>query len=472
MKRHTRRSLSFNIPALFIISYAIIAIVIVVVVYERFERRMISDYLRMAEGVTQLMENAYDTELTEEFIEKNFSMQEYKDTLQYYYTLKENYPDIYYMYVYRFEEADQPIATVIIDLDEEYRDPPLQESIDWVGDIYEVDEPFASEIETMVTGSRAVSHAVNTQDGEYLFSYVRPVFDKDGNYNCSVCVDFSMADVHNQDISFLIRLMSILGILMVIILYLNIRFVTKKVTIPLDKMSNCISRFVYETEADRFNNVQRLESLDFRQNDEIGMLYSSFVNSMKESLYYMSNYNKARGEIEYKEKEIEKISSMTYRDALTNAFNKAACIDEENKINTEIASGEKDVAAIMVDINNLKYVNDTFGHEEGDSYIIGCFGIIKDIFKDNSIYRIGGDEFLIFLKGDVFAERHKLFDRLNKVFADSFKKENVQPWEKYSASAGMASYQEGDKIADIVVRADKMMYENKIKFKKINGSYR
>ncbi|MBR1856867.1 MAG: hypothetical protein IJ803_07305 [Oribacterium sp.] len=120
---------------------------------------MIKDYTRMAEGVTNLMAAAYDTERTEEYIERNYSMPEYNDILKYYYSLKENYPDIYYMYVYKFDPVD-PHATVIIDLDEEYTDDPPEESIEWIGDTYDVDPPFDSDIYLMTTGKQAAVHNV------------------------------------------------------------------------------------------------------------------------------------------------------------------------------------------------------------------------------------------------------------------------------------------------------------------------
>ncbi len=62
----------------------------------RFQDRMIKDYTRMGEGVTTLMSKVYDTDKTEEYIEKNFTMPEYNEIVRYFYDLKDNYPDIYY----------------------------------------------------------------------------------------------------------------------------------------------------------------------------------------------------------------------------------------------------------------------------------------------------------------------------------------------------------------------------------------
>lgn len=466
-----RKSLSYQISILSILSYLVIAIVIGVVVYTRFESRMINDYTRMAEGLTTLMADAYDTARTDEFIEKNFQLQEYRDLVKYYHTLKDNYPDVYYMYIYRFD-SDEPLATVVIDLDEEYSDTPPQESVDWIGETYEVDDPFASEITKISQGKEAVFHTVHTQDNEYLLSYVRPITDADGNYSCSACVDFSMDYLHKQDINFMIQLMSILLVIMIVILYFNLQRISKQITSPLDLISSCIDSFVYETETDRFNNIHRLEELNISADNEIGLLFNSFVANMKESLYYMSNYNKAKDEIVDKEKEIEEISQMTYVDGLTHTKNKAAYLKAVPELDAEIRAGLTEVGVIMADVNNLKYVNDTFGHDAGDEYLNGSCKVLCNIFKHSPVFRTGGDEFLIILQGQDYDDRNELLEEAKNSFIKSFNDESLDPWKRYSASLGMDIYKSEDTIGDIVKRADKKMYDNKMNFKKQYGSYR
>ena len=100
MKKKTRHSLSIRLPLLLVGSVIIIMAVVIPLVYMRFHNRMIDQYTRMAKGVTQLMVNAFDGDRAEEFMEKNFSLPEYVDTVNYFYTLRDNYPDILYMYIY------------------------------------------------------------------------------------------------------------------------------------------------------------------------------------------------------------------------------------------------------------------------------------------------------------------------------------------------------------------------------------
>ena len=61
-------------------------------------------------------------------------------------------------------------------------------------------------------------------------------------------------------------------------------------------------------------------------------------------------------------------------------------------------------AAVLFDINNLKLVNDTQGHNAGDTYIRKATHIICQYFSHSQVFRIGGDEFAVVLEGQDFQE--------------------------------------------------------------------
>lgn len=297
-----KSSISRWLPFVFIISYFAIAVVTIFIVYVRFESHMVEDYSRMADGVTKLMEKPLDLSKMDYYMKENYGNPEYDEILKYYYSLKENYPDVKYLYVYRFYyEGDKAAAKVIFDLDEEYTDTPPQESIDWIGDTYYLDDPFAAKLEQMRTGREPVFYAVHSKENEYLLSFVRPLFDENGNYVCSLCVDFSMDYVHGKFMVFVLKMMLILGLIMAVILAFNIYVIRKAVTEPLDKISSTADGFKFETEDDCSNNIKQLEKLNIKSSDEIGMLYRSFMSTMKEHLYFMTQLNRATVEIAAKD---------------------------------------------------------------------------------------------------------------------------------------------------------------------------
>ena len=466
-------SLSIRLPMLFALSFIMTIVIVLVCVFLQFQNQTLGTYARMADGLTNLMMEPLDPDKIDYYIENNFESEEYNDIVKYYYSLKDNYMDVQYMYVYRFFDGEAPYATVVIDLDEEYTETPPQESIDWIGETYEVDDPFASNIQEMVTDKKVMYHDTHTQEDGWLFSYVKPVTNSKGEYVCSVCVDFSMTHMYEQDYRFLLSLLVLLLIVQIVIFVIDYTVVSREITVPLAKISKTTSRFSYETEESRIQNVQMMENLNLNIHGEIGDIYHVFLSVLKDSYYYMSNLEKAKKDIQKQEAVINYMGKAMYKDALTGVGNKAAYAEELKKANERISGGYRKYSVMMVDINNLKYVNDTFGHEKGDFYINGCCDILKEICPESPIYRIGGDEFVVVLSDRAHQLANQLFAKLMIAFNTSFTAQGREPWEKYSASVGMASFQREDTVLENTFkRADGQMYANKEQFKKRYGSYR
>ena len=130
-------------------------------------------------------------------------------------------------------------------------------------------------------------------------------------------------------------------------------------------------------------------------------------------------------------------------------------------------------AIIMVDINNLKKVNDECGHEAGDEYIKGCCNLICENLKNSPVFRIGGDEFVAILRDYDYENRESLTEKLKNDFMSAFNQTEKDPWLRYSAAVGMSEKTPEDTSIDPVFkRADKIMYEDKALFKQMYGSDR
>ena len=187
----------------------------------------------------------------------------------------------------------------------------------------------------------------------------------------------------------------------------------------------------------------------------------------------MVDLSQAESDIREKEDQIGEISRVAFRDAATGVGSKAAFLRLSEELSPEIAAGRVDLAVVMIDVNNLKYVNDTFGHDRGDEYLRGCCGIICETYSHSPVFRLGGDEFVAVLQRSDYEEREALAEKFNAAFERSYAREEKQPWERYSAAAGMAEREAGDTtLGQILKRADKAMYQAKKTFKAKHGSYR
>ena len=178
-------------------------------------------------------------------------------------------------------------------------------------------------------------------------------------------------------------------------------------------------------------------------------------------------------EIKALDEQIGQISQEAYKDSLTGVGNKNAYNNKIGEINEQIKNGLTDFAVVMVDMNNLKRINDEYGHKAGDLYIKGCCYLICEAFKHLPVFRIGGDEFVAILRGQDFERRFQNLQDLRDSFDDAMENAEEDPWLRYSASVGMAEHGSDDNSFELVFkRADRAMYEEKKLFKALHGSYR
>ena len=164
---------------------------------------------------------------------------------------------------------------------------------------------------------------------------------------------------------------------------------------------------------------------------------------------------------------IEKINiekNISSHDALTKVMSRVSYNDKVKAFDKLIEENPQEVkfAVCECDLNNLKIVNDNFGHDNGDVYIINCCKIICNFFKHSPVYRIGGDEFVAVLQTDDYDNLEQIKKDVLDFSIGEMKKE-LPLVEKKSFAAGFAVYDPStDKsFADVIKRADVEMYENK-----------
>ncbi len=127
-----------------------------------------------------------------------------------------------------------------------------------------------------------------------------------------------------------------------------------------------------------------------------------------------------------------------------------------------IDEGSGAFGIVICDINDLKLVNDTEGHNAGDRCIKAACRLICRIFAHSPVFRVGGDEFVVVLKEQ---------DYRNRLSLQAALKEKVQENNRIGArpvvASGLAEYEPDTdrRVADVFNRADARMYEDKTELK-------
>lgn len=158
----------------------------------------------------------------------------------------------------------------------------------------------------------------------------------------------------------------------------------------------------------------------------------------------------------------EKLERLSYYDGLTGIYNKRYFQKEINKLNNDI---DVKLGIIICDLDNLKYVNDTFGHAEGDIVLKQTSLLLsKPLNEEALIARIGGDEFVIILKDLNEDEFKNIYNKINKSIQDFNDNNSRIPIQ---ISIGVAYNERSIGIAsELFKMADKNMYLNKNNKKK------
>lgn len=219
---------------------------------------------------------------------------------------------------------------------------------------------------------------------------------------------------------------------------------TRRITKPLEQLTEAAEQ------ADKGNYDYKL---DYNKNDEVGRLTKTFMrleNHMKDN--------------------ISNLKTQAFVDSLTQAKNKRAFTTMLEQIQGRMDKQENDLnfAIGMFDCDDLKHINDRYGHEKGDVYLKTACRVICRVFQHSPVFRIGGDEFSVLIQNEDYENREALLKEFEEA-REKISAEAENQWEQVHLSMGVALYnpQKDSAVIDVLRRADEAMYENKRIRKKV-----
>lgn len=407
---------------------------------------------RITDGITTMVVSEINPYKVNDYLTLGRAASDYSDIERRFYRIRASNSDIKYLYVYKVMEDG---CHVIFDL--ETADTPASKP----GDIMPFEDSFEKYREDLLAG-RPIPPIISNETYGYLLTIYKPVYDYQGRCVCYAGIDFSMESIHDYGKKFIAKVVALFLGAVIFILVLGLWFIENNIILPVNTMAYCARNFAYDSEAAREHNIERIRNLNIRTNDEIENLYSAFLKTTSDSMHYFKNFKKAKVQAEV-------MHELAHKDAMTGLKNKTAYTEKTAVLDEEIAAKRAEFAIIMIDVNFLKRVNDTYGHEYGNTYLINAGKLTCSIFGEENVYRIGGDEFVAVLKDKQLSLVNDEVVKFRSII-DKFKEDTtLKPWEKVSAAVGVAYYDELiDKTAEEVFkRADADMYKNKLAMKAV-----
>ena len=219
-------------------------------------------------------------------------------------------------------------------------------------------------------------------------------------------------------------------------------FLAGSITKPLEQL----------TEAAQKTNQGDYEfTLDYDGKDEVGTLTRTF-----------------RRMADHMKEHIKDLNKRAYVDTLTSVRNRGAFNNYLDDMQKKLETGEQDTefAIGIFDCDDLKIVNDRYGHDKGDIYLQTASRLICRTFQHSPVFRIGGDEFAVVLRNDDFRNREELIRTFERSKEDTCAHTDNR-WEQVHISMGIARFDPAQdrQISDTMRRADRVMYVNKRKDK-------
>jgi diguanylate cyclase (GGDEF)-like protein len=159
----------------------------------------------------------------------------------------------------------------------------------------------------------------------------------------------------------------------------------------------------------------------------------------------------------------QKLRDISITDELTGVLNRRGFFEmaERQLKVTDRMKGE--LFLLFADIDDLKVINDTLGHQVGDQLLVDAGNILRDTFRQTDIIgRLGGDEFAVLLPDNPGANSEEsVLIRLEEN-ADNFNKQKSRSY-KVMISSGVIKYDVNSpcNIDELLIKADKLMFVRK-----------
>ncbi|AEA34012.1 diguanylate cyclase [Hippea maritima] len=200
--------------------------------------------------------------------------------------------------------------------------------------------------------------------------------------------------------------------------------------------------------------------------DEYRSKVDNSIASELEKIKYINSSLKAeleaaRNVLEKQRKAIENIKDLSLKDHLTGLYLRKYMNEVLDSALYNFNRYSKVFSIIMLDLDDFKKINDTYGHLAGDEVLKVVGSVLKRITRRSDIpIRYGGDEFIVILPEtkleDAMIVAKKIKDKIASI---TFKKDKIE--FKCTASIGITQVREGDTVESLLERVDKALYQTK-----------
>ena len=314
------------------------------------------------------------------------------------------------------------------------------------------------------------AYITNTEAYGWLVTAGTPIYNGDGEVVAYSMVDISMNEIRAEQTSNILKLFLYLTLVTAVLTVAVVIIIDVMIIKPIKKLSVSAAGYYKETDDEQIEHSE-FSKLDIRTGDEISALADSMKKMESDLNSHIKKLLSANTKLSISESVAIKMKELAIKDQLTGIRNSNAFELEMKELERGVQAGDDRFGIVMIDLNFLKFTNDTYGHESGNGALVSLSRLICRVFAHSPVFRTGGDEFVVILKNGDYDEIAVLEAEFNSRLSEINNDESLDPWLRISAALGYALYdaKTDTSAADVLNRADKIMYEHKRKMKE-NGA--
>ncbi|MCR5135659.1 MAG: sensor domain-containing diguanylate cyclase [Oscillospiraceae bacterium] len=463
-REKNRRPLNRSITIGCVVFIIILCVLLSLANLSIYRNYVYSDYRGYITDILALTMDYIDGDDLKSCIETGVESPRYKETLLSMDNLIDHFSDIHYLYAVRPLNTEETGSVMSVLSAERYYDRYIDTEgnlyLGWISDD-EYDSETAAQLFEIMNGDGIVFFEEQTEWGTDYTGAV-PIRDSSGEGIAVLAVDIDISFINDMIKEYALVNIGIIAASGLIFIGIFLLWSRRNITIPIRQLEQSAVCFADHSHGQRDVEALSFDAPDIKANNEIKSLSDAVVKMTEDMREYVS-------EIISVEKIAENMEVLANRDPLTGIRNKTAYDTEIRRLQEGIETGEKKIGLAVVDLNYLKRINDTYGHEKGNVAIKKLCSVICAIFDHSPVFRIGGDEFAVVLRGTDYDNCETLTARFYEIIHAMAEEETLEPWEKVSAAIGFAFYDESldDDINSVFRRADHSMYEQKKSMKAV-----
>lgn len=331
-------------------------------------------------------------------------------------------------------------------------------------DVLEPVEEHEKMWEAFETGKSPNGYDVYDNEFGKTYAYYTPL-NIGGQTVGVIGTEIEIETVNKEILRLTLDQMAGMGTIILICVLALLGYIHQNYILKLEHLQSNVREYSQKKDPEIVNSIEK----EANGKDEIASLSMQIAAMILELENYMRSLIKVAKELSSAREQADLMHELAHKDSLTGVNNKNAYDSVIHQLDWKIDDGTAEFAIVMIDLNFLKRINDTYGHESGNTAIQNLCEMVKDFFPNSPIFRIGGDEFVVVAEGEDYAAVTDIVKKFNSKLDKIAANKKLEPWEKTSAALGLAIYDKSidSSAANVFKRADKAMYARKKEMKAV-----